>query len=409
MPDKELEVKLDKLVYGGDAMGRLEDGRAIFVPYALPGEKVRVRVVTEKRGHVRAALLEVLEASPDRIDARCKHFTECGGCHYQHLSYEKQLEVKQQVLVEQFQRMAGIDDPPVDAIVPSPSEWYYRNTVQFSQTEDGKLGYQAARSRSVVPVTECFLPEEGISQLWPQLSLETVPGLHRIELRQADNGEMLVMAGQEELPPEMELELPISAVYLSPGKGPMIMAGDEFGIIHINERPFSFHAGSFFQVNTAQAQALVNHVMGLLPLTPETVALDVYCGVGLFSAFIAPKVEQLIGIEYSGLSCEDFAVNLDEFENVTIYQGPAERILPSLDVKADVVVVDPPRAGIKPQALDALVKMEAGTIVYVSCDPATLARDVKRLIKAGYQLERITPFDLFPQTYHIETVVVMTK
>jgi 23S rRNA (uracil1939-C5)-methyltransferase len=409
MPDKVLEVKLDKLVYGGDAMGRLEEGRAIFVPYALPGETVRVRVVKEKRGHVRAELLEVLEASPDRIDARCKHFTECGGCHYQHMSYEKQLEVKRQVLVEQFQRMAGIEDPHVEAIVPSPSEWHYRNTVQFSQTEDGKLGYQAAGTRRVIPITECFLPEEGINQLWPQLNLEPVPGLQRIELRQADNGEMLVMSGQDELPPEMELELPISAVYLSPIKGPMIMAGDEFGIIHINERPFSFHAGSFFQVNTAQAEALVNHVMGLLPLTSDTVALDVYCGVGLFSAFIAPQVEQLIGIEYSGLSCEDFAVNLDEFENVTIYQGPAERILPSLDVEPDVVLVDPPRSGLKPAALDAIVEMGAGALVYVSCDPATLARDVKRLIKAGYQLERITPFDLFPQTYHIETVVLLTK
>ena len=409
MPETILEVKLDKLVYGGDAMGRLEDGRAVFVPYVLPGETARVRVVTEKRGHVRAELVEVLEASPDRIAARCKHFTACGGCHYQHMSYAKQLEVKRQVVVEQFQRMAGIDDPLVEVVVPSPAEWNYRNTVQFSQTEDGKLGFQAAGTRRVIPITECFLPEEGINQLWPQLNLESVPGLNRIELRQADNGEMLVLSGEEELPPEMELELPISAVYLSAEKGPMIMAGDEFGIIQIKERPFSFHAGSFFQVNTAQAEAMVNHVMGLLPLTPETVALDVYCGVGLFSAFISPQVAQLIGIEYSGLACEDFAINLDEFENVSIYQGPAERILPSLEVQPDVVVVDPPRAGLKPEALDALVEMGMKTLVYVSCDPATLARDVKRLMTAGYSLERITPFDLFPQTYHVETVVLLTK
>ena len=409
MPDTVMEVKLDKLVYGGDAMGRLEDGRAVFVPYALPGETARVRMVTEKRGHVRAELVKVLEASPDRIAARCKHFTACGGCHYQHMSYARQLEVKRQVVVEQFQRMAGVEDPPVEAVVPSPAEWYYRNTVQFSQTEDGRLGFQAAGTRRVIPITECFLPEEGINQIWPQLNLESVPGLNRIELRQADNGEMLVMAGDDELPPEMELELPISAVYLSPEKGPMIMAGDEFGIIHIKERPFSFHAGSFFQVNTAQAEAMVEHVMSLLSLTPETIALDVYCGVGLFSAFIAPHVAQLIGIEYSGLACEDFAVNLDEFDNVSIYQGAAEKILPSLEVQPDVVVVDPPRAGLKPEALEALVKMEAGTFVYISCDPATLARDVKRLMSAGYRLERITPFDLFPQTYHVETVVLLRK
>jgi len=409
MPDNVLEVTLDKLVYGGDAMGRLEDGRAIFVPYALPGETVRVRVVKEKRGHVRAELLDVIIPSPERIKPRCMHFAECGGCHYQHISYKKQLEVKRQVLVDQFRRLAGIEDPQVEEVRPSPKEWHYRNTIQFSQTYEGKLGFQAAGTRRVVPIHECFLPQEGINQLWPQLNLESVPDLARIELRQADNGEMLVMEGYDELPPEMELELPISAVYLSPEKGPMIMAGDEFGIIHIQKRPFSFHAGSFFQVNNAQTEALVAHVMSVLPLTPESIALDVYCGVGLFSAFIAPKVEQLIGVEYSGLSCEDFAVNLDEFENVAIYQGAAERILPGLEVQPDVVLVDPPRSGLKPAALDAIVEMEAGTLVYVSCDPATLARDVKRLMKVGYQVERITPFDLFPQTYHVETVVVMVK
>lgn len=385
-------------------MGRLEDGRAVFVPYCLPGEKVRVRVVQEKRGHVRAELVEVLEASPDRIDARCRHFGECGGCHYQHLSYDKQLAVKHAVLVEQFQRIAGIAEPPVEAVVPSPAEWNYRNTVQFSQTQDGKLGYRAARSRQVVPISECYLPEEDINQLWPQLNLESVPGLRRIELRHADNGEMLVMEGQDALPPEMELELPISAVYLSPEKGPMIMAGDEFGVIEIMGRAFSFHAGSFFQVNTAQAEAMVQHVLDLLNLTKLTIALDVYCGVGLFSAFIAPHVQQVIGIESSPLACEDFAINLDEFENISIYQGQAEKMLPSLDIMANVVVVDPPRAGLKPQAVDALVEIGAATLVYVSCDPSTLARDTKRLQTAGYQLEKVTPFDLFPQTYHIESV-----
>lgn len=409
MTEKIYEVTLKRLVYGGDAMGRLEDGRAVFVPYGLPGERVRVRAVEEKRGHVRAALLEVLEPSPERIVARCRHFGVCGGCHYQHMGYEKQLAVKRQVVIEQLQRIAGIEEPPVEAVVPSSRRWNYRNTIQFSQTYDGALGYQAARSHAVVPITECFLPEERINQLWPQLSLEPVPGLTRIELRQADNGEMLVLEGQDPLPPEMELELPISAVYLSPEKGPMIMAGDEFGIIEILGRPFSFHAGSFFQVNTPQAEAMVRHVLDLLPLTQETIAVELYSGVGLFSAFLAPRVKQLVCVESSPLACEDFAINLDEFENVTLYQDEAEKVLPSLDLKADIVLLDPPRAGLKPWALDALVMVDAQTIVYVSCDPATLSRDVKRLLEAGYRLEQVTPFDLFPQTYHIETVALLVK
>ncbi len=273
-----LDVKLDKLVYGGEAMGRLEDGRAVFVPYALPDEKVRVRVVEEKRGHVRAELVEVLEASPERIVPRCRHFGECGGCHYQHLDYETQLAVKRQVLVEQFQRIAGTMIRRwrrLCLLLPSG--------IIATRCSSRNRGWPAGIPGGALACGGGDLgmlsAGRGINALWPQLNLEPVPGLKRIELRQADNGGMLVLEGEDELPPEMELELPISAVYLSPERGPMIMAGDEFGIIEILGRPFSFNAGSFFQVNTAQAEAMVKHVLDLLPLTAETTALDVYCGV----------------------------------------------------------------------------------------------------------------------------------
>jgi 23S rRNA (uracil1939-C5)-methyltransferase len=151
-PSQEFwQVNLTSLVYGGDAMGRLDDGRAVFVPYALPGEKVKVRLIEEKKGHARASLVEVLQPAPERIMPRCRHFGDCGGCHYQHLPYESQLEIKRSILREQLKRIANLPDAPVDAMVPSPGQWNYRNAIQFHLTSDGKIGFQGADSHRIVP------------------------------------------------------------------------------------------------------------------------------------------------------------------------------------------------------------------------------------------------------------------
>ena len=153
---------------------------------------------------------------------------------------------------------------------------------------------------------------------------------------------------------------------------------------------------------------MIGHVLDCIPASPSTL-IDVYCGVGLFSSFLAPRCRRLIGIESSAPACEDFAVNLDEFDNVELYEDTAERVLPALDIRPDAVVLDPPRTGLERAALDGLVKLAPPTIVYISCDPATLARDASRLIKGGYQMESVTPFDMFPQTYHIESISVFKK
>jgi 23S rRNA (uracil1939-C5)-methyltransferase len=167
---------------------------------------------------------------------------------------------------------------------------------------------------------------------------------------------------------------------------------------------FRVSASSFFQVNTGTAEKMVAHLMDNLPLTATSTVMDIYCGVGLFSAQIAPEVGRLIGIEENPLAVEDFATNLDAYDNVEIYEAAAEDLLPSLDVQPDIIVVDPPRAGLAPEVLDAIAAKKPGVLAYISCDPATFSRDAKRLRKAGFVLQQITPFDLFPQTYHIETI-----
>ncbi len=407
-----VEVTFTGMAYGGDALARLPDGRALFVPFALPGERARVQLVEEKRSHARGWVVELLAAAPERIAPRCAHFGVCGGCHYQHLSYPAQTALKTAIVSEQLQRLGGVTNPPVRAIIPDPRGWNYRNTAQFHLTPDGKVGYQTAQTNQPFAIRECHVLEPGLDALWPQLDLEAISGLERVSLRLGDDDDVLVgLESSDPQPPELVLDLPLSVVHLAPA-GAILLAGDDFTRITVLGRVFQVSAGVFFQVNTLQAENMVKYLLENLELQPQMTIMDLYCGVGLFSAFLAPKVAHLLGVEVSPEACTDFAQNLDEFDNVALYQGTAEAVLPGLAAnqhRPDVVIVDPPRAGLERTALDALLGLAAPQLAYVSCDPATLARDVKRLLAGGYRLESVQPFDLFPQTYHIECVALMSR
>ena len=405
----EQEILLTTLAYGGDAMGRLEDGRAVFVPFGLPGERVRIRLTEEKRGFARAELVEILEASPHRILPRCKHFGVCGGCHYQSLPYEEQLKAKTEILRDQLTRIGRIENPPVQDMVASPSPWNYRNHLQFHLTEEGKLGYVRAQSPTVFAVSECHLPEGSINSFWPQLEFEPGTGIERVSLRSGkDEDLMLILESDSPESPELEIEAEVSVAHVFE-ENTVVIAGNDHIIISVFGREFRVSAASFFQVNTAMAEKMVEHLLTCLPISLSTTLLDVYCGVGLFSAFLAPECQHVIGIESSASACEDFAFNLDEFDHVELYEGLAEEIIPHLEAKPDIVLVDPPRAGLEKRVVDGILKLNPHVIAYVSCDPSTLARDAKRLIEGGYQLQQVTPFDLFPQTYHIESISIFER
>jgi len=402
-------VTLTTLTYGGEAMGRLEDGRAVFMPFGLPGERVSVRLTDEKKNFARGEIVEILETSPDRIEAKCKHFGECGGCHYQNLSYEKQLIAKTEILIDQLKRIGKIENPPVKPMVASPNLWNYRNHVQFSLDRDGKLGFQKSNSNLVIPITECHLPESAINDFWPQLEFEPETEIERISLRAgAEDDLLMVLESESPEPPELEIEAGISIAHVYE-ENTVVIAGNDHIVIRVLDRDFKVSAASFFQVNTAMAEKMVQHLLSCLPVSLSTTLLEVYCGVGIFSAFFAPKCGRVIGIESSESACEDFAVNLDEFDNVELYEGFAEEILQHLEIQSDIVLVDPPRAGLDKQVIDGIFNLNPQMIAYVSCDPSTLARDAARLINAGYTLKEVTPFDLFPQTYHIESISLFEK
>lgn len=375
---RTVELTLTSLAYGGKALGRLPDGRALFAPYALPGETVRVRLIKEKRGYVEAELVEVLAPSPQRIAPRCRHFAQCGGCHYQHMDYAAQLAAKAAILREQLVRLGGLSDPPVAQTIPSPQPWRYRNHMQFHRAPDGRLGFQATRANQVIPITECHLPEPALDAAWRGLSGAPLAGEARIGLRVGADGTIQ-----------------------QPGGEPVLM--------RVLGRDFQVSPPSFFQVNTAMAGRMVEFVLEQLASGASDNVIDLYCGVGLFGAFLAPRVARLAGVEASPSACADFRVNLAAFGNVTLYAGDAEAMLAGIEGPVTGMVADPPRAGLGAGVVSEIVRLAPARFVYVSCDPATLGRDARLLSAGGYRLARATPFDLFPQTYHIESISVWVR
>ena len=406
-----MNIRVGNLAYGGEAIGRLPDGRAVFIPFAIPGELVQVRLVEEKPHYARAELNLVLEPSPRRIEPRCSHFTTCGGCHYQQMDYSTQLEGKTTILREQLERIGGLKELPDIEVIASPGAcWNYRNNVQFHLTAQGKPGYQKMHSNQTFAIRECHLPEASINRVWPQIELEPMPGMERMNLRTGVNDEMmLILESSNPQPLEFNIEQEaLSVIYKGPSDS-LVLAGSDHIIMEVMDRQFRVSVNSFFQVNTLQAEAMVKHILMNLPINDGMTFLDVYCGVGLFSAFIAEKVKLVVGIESSPEACTDFTSNLDEYDHVSLYEDKAENVLEMVNFNPDVILMDPPREGLGIRAVDGILVQGASHLVYVSCDPATLARDAKRLVNGGYSMMKLALVDMFPQTFHLESISYWEK
>jgi len=399
------------MAHGGDALGRHE-GKVIFVPYAMPGEEALVEIVQDKGRYARARLIEILTPSPHRVDPPCPHFGpgKCGGCQWQHIAYQAQLELKAAVVGNQLARLGRLPDVPVKRPIPSASPWHYRNHVQFSVSDDGRLGFVATTGRRVETIEMCYLLHPILEELFAALDLE-LPGLARLSLRAGVNtGDlMMIFKTHDDLPPALESDLPVSCVLLLSDGTPVNLIGSN----HITEvvagRRFRVSATSFFQVNTAAAEELVRVVSEYLAPAGDEVLLDAYCGVGTFALSLADQVGQVIGIEEDARAVADANLNAAGLANVEFIEGSVEALLSKLDRRIDLAVLDPPRQGCKPDALRALIELAPHRIVYVSCDPATLARDARKLTDGGYQLVEVQSVDMFPQTYHIESVALFGR
>ncbi|MCD6285036.1 MAG: 23S rRNA (uracil(1939)-C(5))-methyltransferase RlmD [Anaerolineae bacterium] len=406
-----ITLKLDSMAHGGDAIGR-HKGRAIFVPYAIPGEQVRAEITDDRKRYARARLIEVLEPSPARVEPRCPYFgySKCGGCQWQHIDTTVQARMKGLVTVDQLQRIGKFESPPVFEPIPNEVGWEYRNHALFRVDPDGRLGFLAARSHNVYPIKDCLILHPLLSQLFQSLDM-VYPELEWLELRAgtATGSLMLLLQAREEESPSLEVDFPVSIVQIRHDDAVAPLVGLDYILEHVHDREFRISATSFFQVNSAQAAQLVNIVMGALDLKGHEHVVDAYCGVGLFTAFIAEEASSVTGIEVNPPAVADARHNLAHLDNVTLLEGTVLTMIHEVSRKIHAVLVDPPRTGLEPEVVDALAEHSPERIVYVSCDPATLARDCSRLVKYGYSLEWVQPVDLFPQTYHIENVALLVR
>jgi 23S rRNA (uracil1939-C5)-methyltransferase len=438
-------LSIEKLIYGGDGLARTPtgaDGRnmAVFVPFVLPGERVETEIRQEKPGFARGSGAQLIEASLDRVEARCPYFRQCGGCHYQHIPYERQLEFKVGILRETLQRIAKIKIELESEIrLHASPPWNYRNRtrLQVQTAPEFALGYFRVGSHEFLPVRECPISSPLINRVMARLlelrGLNCPAAVEEIELF-ADAADERLLAwtfcggeadkrGLLRWAEALERELPeISGVTFFSSRrrsserrledeAPMdpqslAQSGAKAIRYRTKNHEYQVSAGAFFQVNRYLVDELVSVVTGN---ARGDVALDLYAGVGLFSVALARSFHHILGVEASLTSHGDFVQNVPA--NVKAVGARTENYLRSRPVRQrpDLVVLDPPRTGAGKAVIRSLVELGAPRVRYVSCDPATLARDLAPLLAAGYHIEEAHLFDLFPETFHIESVMLLAR
>jgi len=387
-------VTVEKLVYGGDGLGRV-DGRVVLAPYVLPGERIRAQVEQEKPGLVKARALQVLEPSGDRVAPPCSYFGRCGGCHYQHAPYEVQLAAKRAILEEALRRLGRLD-PPEDIDVIAAEPWGYRNRTQLHM-EDRRIGYREAHSHKLCAIERCPISSPKLNEIiatlgdmvrdrrWPGFlrSIEIFTDEQQVQLNVVDTAQ------------------PVARRFFDwcAEKIPGLVTG-----ALDYEGRFRVSSNAFFQTNRFLVDRLV---AAAVEGSEGESALDLYAGVGLFALALTPQFREVVAVEAGSSAVRDLEFNATRAGrgNLRAEQNTTEAYLENLVSAPDLVLLDPPRAGLGKSVVRRLGELKPPAITLVSCDPTTLARDLAGLVAAGYQIQRITLIDLFPQTYHLETVV----
>lgn len=436
----------------GEGVVRTDGGFVLFVPDALPGEEVTCRVVQVKKNYGLAKVLSRASDSPDRTKPRCPHFGRCGGCQLQHMAYEAQLTLKTTAVYDALKRIGGIAEPAVEKCQPSPSVWGYRNKaslpVQRGRQENFIAGFYKQRSHDIVQLTECkvLLPELektllrmvpalreiGFSGYDERAQSKVINFIRHIVMRQGKfSGESLcgvvgtkkLNAGERNrLARKAEKDFPSlgGLIYNINGSPGNFIWGDAFETVRgaavmtecLDKYRFSFEISSFFQINSRQTVNLYKKAADLALENAPGRILELYSGVGSLTAFLAAGAEKVTAVESWAPAARYIIPNTKNngLDNVEAYSGRAEDLVKELaSERYETVVLDPPRSGCAPAVIGAILETAPRRVVYVSCNPATLARDVKLLTDDKYTLETAHPFDMFPQTGHVETVVSMLR
>jgi len=417
-------VQIEKPIYGGTFLARPE-GRAIFVPLALPGEQARIRIVEEKRGYATAEVQEIVAAAPERVTPKCMHFGACGGCQYQHADYAAQLRLKKEILRETLERGGVHAQEEIAALAAEP--WGYRNRIRAAFDAEGNMGYRGPRSHEVIAIAECpiaapLLVRAALAA--KEIACKQVPRLRLQEISLFCDAEEQTLLAQviasdgkkwfEEFAREWAEKVPElkGADLANPGeRGQMPRTVASWGASSLPYRAAGFiyrvDQGAFFQVNRWLVDRLVRLVTGGLH---GGLTWDLFAGVGLFARRLAEQFESVVAVESAPAAVRGLNRNLEGAGAQAVKATTVDYLRRARgSERPDLIVVDPPRTGLGAETTELLGRIAAPALVYVSCDPATLARDLKALIGAGYAMEEITLIDLFPQTFHLETVVMLRQ
>ncbi|MBR2215480.1 MAG: 23S rRNA (uracil(1939)-C(5))-methyltransferase RlmD [Selenomonadaceae bacterium] len=439
-------VKIESMGESGEGVGRYQ-GFTLFIPQALPGEDVTATVTAVKKNYALGRLQGIITAAPGRVEPPCPHYPRCGGCQLQHLSYPEQLKVKRQKVKDALRHIGGLPNVPVLPVLGG-EPWHYRNKMQFPVGKtQGKivLGCFAAGSHQIIDTPACLIQQEYnnelatvMRRLIAELKITVYnedkhTGLLRHVMgRVGSDGElmavlvtatekfpqakMLVKKLREALPQLASVQQNIQTYHNNVilGRETKLLWGKPTISDRLGDLRFNISPRSFFQVNTAQATTLYGQVLAYANLHGREEVIDAYCGTGTITLFLAAKAGRVYGTEIVSTAVQDAKKNArdNRLKNVEFLLGDAKHLLPTLQKKglrADVIVTDPPRAGCDAAVLTAFAQMHPRRIVYVSCNPATLARDLKILQGLGYQTKEVQPVDMFPQTTHVECVALLTR
>ena len=385
-----VELVLGEIAPSGDTTAEFEGG-TIEVFGGIPGERVVARVHRyhkRRRQVVAAAVVKVMSASPHRIAPPCPYYGPCSGCQWQHIDYDHQLALKADSVRAALATHPELDGTKVAETIPGPDRLGYRNHARFTVRRQGRLGFTNRITRRFVDVERCLLMHEGINEILGRLQ-GRVGETTQLSVRYGiGSGEWLVQ-------PAMKSEsIPMPT-------------GQTHYRERLFDRTFRIASPSFFQVNTKQAETLGGLLLRRLELTGSDTVVDAYAGVGTFAALAAAHSDRVIAIEESTAAVRDAAVNIGALTNVEFVESKTEDVLSSLECSPDAVILDPPRTGCHPDAIDAVVQIEADRIAYVSCEPTSMARDLAMLVSGGYRVTSVDPLDMFPQTHHVECVATL--
>ncbi|MBN1663329.1 MAG: 23S rRNA (uracil(1939)-C(5))-methyltransferase RlmD [Deltaproteobacteria bacterium] len=390
------EIRIDTIAFGGDGIGKIGD-LVVFVPFTAEGDLCEISVRTVKKNYLTGHLKKLLQASPLRTEPLCPYYTLCGGCQYQHMGYQHQLAAKQDQILDTFERIGKIKAPDIRAIIPSPKIYRYRGKADFQVYHPkGKrplVGFVDTSGNAVIPIERCEIVEESINQTLADLKRDLAT--HNIRLT---SDRQTIWSDSHTDIASAQYNTVRSSRYVE-----RIVKGKRFQV------PY----GGFFQINTALVDTLVDTVEKMCGLTGIENVLDAYCGSGLFSIFLASRAKRIYGIDSDApaIHCAGINGQNNGMDHLAFYQGDAADIMKTEFVQAktavDRIILDPPRSGCEKDVLDAVVALKPEKVIYISCNPATQARDIRYLLDRGIVMKYIQPLDMFPQTQHIEAVALL--